>query len=397
MRILVINPILVSLVSFGACEQDRLTNIRDLRRMGHEVRVVTRTSNHLSIEQTTQFYKEKGVEASVLPPLARRLEPARLRDMAFIDGSAWPYGAPDFLAALDRAIDAWKPDLVWCHATYTWAPAIRAGQRHLPTVSRSVNYEPLQLSQFHWNVHNLARYVGKYLGERHALNANVLAAITPVEQAIYQQVNRHAQVQLLPLRTLADFLSFSPRKTTHSPLRVFFMGSSYNVAHNAAALKYIVTQIVPGIRAAAPGKFEFHILGGKVPAAMREYAAPDLIFAGYVPNLNAYLADMDIALSPRLTGVGMQQKLFEPLCRSFPTITHPQALVGYPFENGKHLITAATTVGYVDALLSLQDPEVRKQLSENARARAEQLFSRHAMESRTDGILQAALTSPAPR
>ncbi|HVO41216.1 MAG TPA: hypothetical protein VMT34_01275, partial [Aggregatilineales bacterium] len=61
MRILVINPTLVRLNALGACEQDRLANVYDLLRLGHEVRLLTRTSSYQSIEESTQFYDGQGI------------------------------------------------------------------------------------------------------------------------------------------------------------------------------------------------------------------------------------------------------------------------------------------------------------------------------------------------
>lgn len=391
MRVLVVNPGLVRFEALGACEQDRLTHIHDLVRLGHEVRLLARINPYQRLEQAEQYYRERAIPAQVLPALTQRWVPARFRDPAFLDGAAWVYGAPDFLQALAAALEQWQPDLVWCHGSYLWAPARFASGKGLPTVVRSVNYEPDQFEEYASSLGNRLRYFGKRFGERHATTATVLAAITPVEQARYQQINPRANVQLLPLRTLPALLRRTPRPAAAEPLRVFFMGASYNVPHNSAALAFITDQLVPLLRTQAPGSFEFHILGSKIPERFRALAAPDLVFAGYVPDLDAYLSQMDIALAPWLFGVGMQQKVFEPLCRGFPTITHAQALAGYPFEDGVHVILAATAAEYADALLRLRDATQRQQLGSRALERAEQLFSRQAMDVRIEAILQAAL------
>jgi glycosyltransferase involved in cell wall biosynthesis len=392
MRVLVINPALLRFDSLGACEQDRLAHIRDLTRLGHDVRLLTRASPHHTVERAQQYYLEAHFEAQVAPPPSQRWTLSRLRDLAFLDGAAWEYGSPDFLETINRALDTWQPQLVWCHGSYLWAAA-RFARHRVPTVIRSVNYEPNQLEERSSAAAYWVRYLGKQLGEQRATHSTVLAAITPDEQTLYQRINPRARVELLPLRTLPDLLKATPRPNASLPLRIFFMGASYNVPHNLAALEFVVTSLAPHLRASAPGTFEFHILGSKVPKKLLDYAAPDLIFAGYVPDLDAYLAQMDIALAPRLSGVGMQQKVFEPLCRGFPTITHPQALAGYAFEDGKQVLLGSTVSDYGAALFSLKDVARRRELGENALQRASELFSREVMDSRLQSILDTALAA----
>jgi glycosyltransferase involved in cell wall biosynthesis len=390
MQILVVNPTLIS-KSLGACEQDRLANVRDLLRLGHEVRVLSRASPHVNQTESERHYTAMGAQATILPPPTQRWQPSRVRDIAFLDGAAWDYGNPDFLKALMTILTTWNPAIVWCHASYLWPPALFAKQRGFPAVLRSVNNEARHLTDLGMTLGNRLRYVGKRLGEARVTHASVLAAITPVEQAEYAQTNPCANVHLLPLRTLPGLLRHTPRAASDGPLRVYFMGASYNVRHNLSALEFVVQEIAPRLRQAVPGGFEIHVLGGKVPERVAALAAPDLIFAGYVPDLDGYLSQMDIALAPRLSGEGMQQKLFESLCRGFPTITHPAALGGYSFEDGTHMMLASTPDAYVEALLRLRDPERRAALGSGALARATELFSQSAIDERVRAILYAAL------
>ncbi len=393
MRILVINPALIRFEALGACEQDRLLNISDLMRLGHETLLLTRTIDHKSIEETEHYYRSRGFPAHVLPTLKTRWIPRRLLDVAYLDGSSWAYGAPDFLETLGHLIETWRPDLVWCHASYLWAPALFARKQGIPTVVRSVNYEPSHyVSESRWTKAMGPIYIGKYYGERRATRSTVLAAITPAEEAIYKHINRRATVFSLPLRTLPDMLRFAPHSRTDGKLRVFFMGASYNIPHNVRALEFIATEIIPEIRKKAPGTFEFHLLGSKVPPHLLALAAADLIFSGYVPDLEAYLSKMDIALSPHLGGQGMQQKLFEPLCRGFPTITHQRALAGYSFENDQHVLFADMVADYVNQLLRLRDVQLRQTLGQNAQQQARRFFDRAAIDKRTQMIIETAVS-----
>ncbi len=419
MKILVVNPALVRLHSLGACEQDRLTNLERLRALGHEVRLLTGWMPYQQVDEVRAFYAGRDLDPALVPIGGERLHPRRLTRLAYLDGMAWEYAAPSVQSAAARLIESFRPNVMWCHGSYTWGAGEVAARAGLPLVIRSVNYEPEQL------LHEAAqiagkriRYAAKQAGEAQAMRlARVMAAITPAEAAIYGRMGG-AAVETLPLQTLPALLRPPRGAGAHmatgahtageratdghmgaplqagavvdAPLHVFMMGASYNVQHNRAALAFVVDEVVPAVRAAASGTFVFHILGSKVPAEFTQRAAPDLIFDGYVPDLDAHLAEMHIALAPSLGGVGMQQKVFEPLCRAFPTITHSRALAGYPFVDGEHVLLAEDSAGYVAALLRLRDEALRARLSTAASAQAARLFGASEIDARVMAILARA-------
>lgn len=397
MNLLIINPALVRLTSLGACEQDRLAHVARLRERGHRVHLLTGYTPYQDPAAVRAFYAERDLPLADLVPVGGQARhPARLRQFAYADGMAWEYAAPGFTAALIAALDRLKPDAIWCHGSYLWRPAQIARQRGLPTVIRSVNYEPEQLR--HENaptIANRVRYAAKVHGEQHAAHAAVIAAISPAEQAIYARLTGDPdRAVLLPLQTLPAVLSAPRSQTERRPLNAFFMGASYNVAHNRAALRWLLTDVIPLVRDQMPGLYRFHLLGSKVPPELAAHAADDVaddvIFPGYVPDLAALLAEMHVALAPSLGGVGMQQKVFEPLARAFPTLTHNRALAGYPFTAGTHLLTAETAPDWASALAMLSNPRWRERLSHAAAEQAAALFSRAALDHAVDAALTAA-------
>lgn len=393
MHILVINPLLLRLKALGACEQDRLTNVKDLERLGHTVKLLTTSSRKRPVAEYQTFFQQADMDVQLIPDGRKPLHPARLRDLAFLDGASWEYAAPYFHRAVAEALEAWPPDVVWCHASYLWPAAAQAHRRGIPTVVRSVNYEAIHMIQEDgWKPANVLRFVGKTLGERRALRAaSVLAAITPDEHAIYQKIAPDADIVTLPLRTLPRLLRPPQRVIDRQPLHVFMMGASYNVAHNRAGLEFIVTEVVPRVRQVAPGTFVFHVLGSKIPEDLsRAHAAPDLIFDGFVDDLNAHLAGMDIAVSPSRFGQGMQQKVFEPLCRGFPTVTHRRALAGYPFQDGDEVMLADDADGFAAQLQRLCDPALRAKLAQRVSDKAHALFSQSVLDERVSEILERA-------
>jgi glycosyltransferase involved in cell wall biosynthesis len=267
-----------------------------------------------------------------------------------------------------------------------------------------VNYESIHMLQEDGlTLLNLLRFIGKELGERRsARRSTVLAAITPAEARLYQRVAPRAQVHVLPLRTLPRVLRPPHPVTARRPLRVFSMGASYNVPHNRAALEFVVRQVVPRVRALAPGQFEFHIMGGKIPQAIATQAAPDLIIDGFVDDLETHLMSMDIALAPSRFGQGMQQKVFEPLCRAIPTVASRRALADYPFVHEQHALLADApddaqhAEQFAAHIARLADPVLRQRLAEGASTRAAALFSQPEIDHRLTTILEAAIKSHTP-
>lgn len=427
MTILIFNPALVRLTALGACEQDRLAHAARLIARGCAVRVLTGYMPYQQRDDVTAFYAARSLPVDLFPVGTQSRHPARLTglvtDLALADGMAWEYAAPLAAAALRTALAADRPAAVWCHGSYTWPAAQIARRMGIPVVIRSVNYEPAQMQ--HERViapitNGLRRYIGdglnavrvaaKVHGERHAVRTGVIAAISPAEQALYKSmipggslaVADHGmeRVLLLPLQTLPALLRPPRPARPAEPLHAFFMGASYNVQHNRAALDFLVHQVIPRVRVRLPGRYVFHLLGSKLPAGVTGLAAPDLIFPGYVPDLEAYLAGMDIALAPSLGGAGMQQKVFEPLARAFPTLTHQRGLAGYPFVHAVHVLDAdrlaggvldaATSAnGFVTGLERLTDPALRTRLSAAAAQQSAALFSQPAL----DAIVDAALAT----
>ncbi|HLY29188.1 MAG TPA: glycosyltransferase [Aggregatilineales bacterium] len=376
-----------------------MTNISDLMRLGHEVRLFTRISPYTTLDDCLKFYRKQGIDVRLIPWQTRKMLRYRIRDVAFVNGVSWEFGKPDFLDGLAQELTAWTPDVVWCHTGYAWPAAAFVKKRGVPAIIRSIDYVPINYALRNQRDRKLSlplkllRYWGVLLSEYRSLqNAAVHVAITPVEQKLYQNLRPKSNVQVLPLRVLPQLVRKEPRQVTNRrPLRVYFMATKYTAKHNLVALKFILEEIIPRVRQRCAGAFEFHILGQRVPPEMLTQAASDVIFDGYVPDLDAHLANMDIALVPSVVGVGMQQKVFESLCRGFPTLTYARGLSGFRFEHGKNILLEEDADGFVDQLSSLQDSAFRETIGANALRRCAELFSQGNFDRRLSDILQAAV------
>ncbi len=378
----------------GACEQDRLEGIKQLVRLGYQVRVVAKIFSWQNKKEIDDFAQQHQIvvqcvayESEVKEKSWRSLI-RRLFNPFYWDGAAYEYASNSIRSAVERELSVWRPDAVWFEYTYLWPLYSLVKKYNLPIITRSINFEP----QHNWGEgeHSLAAvagYIPKLLSEyRVVRNSDVLFAITPREQAIYKRLG--GRTALLPLRALPGFLSYNYEVKDRAILNVFFMGSTYNVAHNKKALYYLLQDIIPGITRLAPQSFKFYILGSKLPAEFEGLLNEQVVYAGFVPDLDAFLLDMDIALVPSMFGAGMQQKIFEPLSRGLPTVTSARGLAGYPYEDKKHILLADKTGDFLDALVALRDYNLRQNISAEAHKLSRALFSQAALDEIINSNLQ---------
>lgn len=398
-KILVITP-KFPYPSYGACELDRAAGIELLIALGYEVYVITKVYAEEYATEALAVAKKLGI--SIVPVTYKKLTGSlgqkiwrsfkRIIQPWFLDGAAYEYSDQEMKQAVKRALDLFRPDLVWFDYTYLWPLYSLIRKRKLPVVTRSINFEPSHfLEEEGRTLWNYCRFLPKILSELIAVRkSDIILAITPVEAGIYKKIGAR-RVAVLPLRSLPRCLGQDSAVRTRKPLNVFFSGSTYNVAHNRKALEFLLAKVIPLVQSRFPGEFRFHIFGGKMPERFYHYFGSEIIRYDHLPyeKFVGLTKEMDIAAAPSLYGAGMQQKVFEPLARGIPTVTSPRALAGYPFRDRQELLLAATAEEFAGQLGALRDGGLRARLSAQAVSLAEKIFSKQAI---THTVLTALQT-----
>ena len=372
----------------GACEQDRADGIRQLARLGFEVQVIGKVFDWQDSEEIVNFWKKEDVPVTLVEykyqtglGLAKKIKGMMA---SHFDGSALEYTEPEIQKVLKNKLEEFKPDLVWIDYTYLWPLYKFVKAKKLPIISRSINFEARHfLEEDGKTLKNYLKYIPKYLTEViTGKKSDVVFSITPYEKKIYEKSGAKRVVNL-PLRSLHKKLD------THTPreaekLHVFFSGSTYNVTHNRKALEFVIKDLAPKVFEKHADKFTFHITGSKFPEDLKKYVKDNVVYEGFVVDLNIFLQDMDIALVPSLYGAGMQQKIFEPLAHGFPTITHERGLADYDFVPNEDVLVGMTVDDFASELEKLTDLELRKKLSDNCKKKSQRQFSRDVL----DGIVK---------
>ena len=381
-KILIISP-RFPLPDTGACEKDRLEGIKQLKRLGFDVQVVAKVFLFQDRGTIERFSADFGIPIKLLG-YENKFSIKRLLNPFYWDGAAYEYSHQSTKKAVEAVLDEWRPDLVWFEYTYLWPLYGMVRKRGIPIITRSMNFEPSHfLQEDGVSLSSLLKFLPKLASELITIfKSNHIFSITPKEEKVYKSLVA-GNVSNLPLRGLARCLKLEREIKDKEQLSVFFMGSTYNVHHNRAALEVILKHIAPLVEKKLPGKFKFFILGNKAPLEFDKFFSPSVVYSGYVSNeeFDGFLSDMDIAIVPSLFGAGMQQKIFEPLCRGIPTIASLRGLTGYPFEDSKHLLVAKKLDEFPDLLLDLRDINLRRHLSQNSVALSQQLFSYEAIDS----------------
>lgn len=401
-KILVVTPLMPFPLA-GACQADRAGGIQQLVRLGYEVRVLTMVAEwqkgdiegfreHVGIPVQAVEYAGTWKERSWRRKAERLM--SALRNPALFDGAAYAYALPHVRQAVGNALGEFEPDLLWCDYTYLWPLHDLAAIRGIPVVTRSINFEPLHfLQEDGFAPANLMKFIPKLASELLAARKSALLfPITPKEERAYRALGAR-RCRILPLRGLPDLLDRPARRAAGTPLRAAFMAGSYSVPHNRRAAEFLVREVAPRVERLAPGDFVFHVTGKKAPENLRSAAPENVVFEGFVEDLDTFLSGMDLAVAPSLYGAGMQQKIFEPLVRKLPLVTSPRGLAGYPFRHGEHLLLARSPDEFAERVVELRDAAARSRLAENAYSLSLRLFSREASDAAVREELEAVMAS----
>ncbi len=392
-KILIISP-KFPIPTTGACEQERLAGMVQLKRLGYDVKVVSKIFDWQDEKKIKEWGIQQDITIDLIPyeftkakkSITRFLHPKNW------DGAAYEYTLPETQAKVTEIRDAFQPDMVWFDYTYL-CPLYRLfEEKNIPIITRSINYEPSHfLQEDGRSFKNLLKYIPKYFSEQKVIKkSNYLFAITPYEEALYRKLgSKH--VATLSLRSLPALVKENRDIVDREVLHLFFMGASYNVYHNRKAAELIIKEVAPKVETQAPGKFVFHILGKKLPEDLAKLCVGNVIEEGFVEDLDDFLTNkVDIAIIPSLMGAGMQQKIFEPLVYGIPSIVSPRGLAGYPYQDDKHVLYADDADAFVEQVLKLQDVELRKELSKNTLQLSKELFS----QDKFDNIVKKCLVNP---
>ena len=144
---------------------------------------------------------------------------------------------------------------------------------------------------------------------------------------------------------------------------------------NVTAVRYIAETICPIITEKYP-KSKFLIVGGNYKRLLK-YKRENIIFTGYVDNLQDYLSASDIVMVPLDSGSGTRIKTLEAAACSRAIVSTKKGVEGQDFLNNKEIIvTERVDQNFVEGILELiEDRQLRERLGNNARRKIENQYN----------------------
>ena len=103
-------------------------------------------------------------------------------------------------------------------------------------------------------------------------------------------------------------------------------------------------------------------------------------YLGFVEELASVLKDT-IMIVPITVGSGIRMKILEAASMGIPFVTTSVGVEGIPVENGVHCLVADTPEGFCDAVLRLQDGELKTRLASNANRMVAERFTLDALRN----------------
>jgi sugar transferase (PEP-CTERM/EpsH1 system associated) len=185
---------------------------------------------------------------------------------------------------------------------------------------------------------------------------------------------------------------FSPDGTLYDPHCLSFVGRM-DYFPNEECMVDFCTRTLPLIRSRQP-QVKLLIVGADPsPAVGKLGELPGVTVTGSVPDVRPYVRRSALMIAPLNIARGTQNKILEAMAMGVPVVASELAAAGVDAVPGRHLFTAATPQGYVEAVLHiLEHPEERTRVAEAGRTR---MLSHHdwaCSMQRFDAIVKRAGT-----
>ncbi len=165
-------------------------------------------------------------------------------------------------------------------------------------------------------------------------------------------------------RWLPLFLDTTRSDKPASSRRGMLFVGGFKHPPNVDAAWQLVEDILPRIRDRRPD-IELWIVGESPPSELTTRNDAGVRYLGAVPDLNALMGEMLLALAPLRFGAGAKGKVARALSAGLPVVASPIAIEGMGLEEGQHLLVAENADAFAECVFRLHDqPDLWQQLSD---------------------------------
>jgi polysaccharide biosynthesis protein PslH len=121
---------------------------------------------------------------------------------------------------------------------------------------------------------------------------------------------------------------------------LLFFNGAFNYSPNLNALQKIIDKINPLLLERGTFPYKILICGRDIPEAVSKRQTPNILFAGFVEDIEVYFRGADIFLNPVTEGGGIKTKLVEALGNNLTSVSVRNGAMGIDpsWCNGKLLV-----------------------------------------------------------
>ena len=176
------------------------------------------------------------------------------------------------------------------------------------------------------------------------------------------------------------------RKPYSARKDIMFIGG-YQHTPNVDAVLWFVEKIFPLILKQLP-EIKFHIIGSRAPKEIQNLASDNIIYHGFVEDIEPFMDDIRIAVAPLRYGAGVKGKVNMSMSYGQPVVGTKVAVEGMYTQEGIDVLKAETPEEFSNQVVRLyQDENLWNSISEGGLKNVENYFSFDAAKNAIEKIM----------
>ena len=199
---------------------------------------------------------------------------------------------------------------------------------------------------------------------------DAVTCTSDIDAAVFQQHCAENVIEIIP--NGVDITHYLPDFTSEAPAHLIYIGSM-DWYPNEDAVAFFADEVLPLIQEKV-SNVTFSIVGGNPSARVRKLAEREgVVVTGRVPEIKPYFAEATVFVVPLRIGSGTRLKILEALAMGKAIVSTTVGAEGLDLRDGEEIFIADEPTAFADAVTRLlMDPELRRRIGENGRARVEQ-------------------------
>ncbi len=199
---------------------------------------------------------------------------------------------------------------------------------------------------------------------------DVTFVVSPVEQELLAREAPGARVEVL-----SNVHEIYGCRQPYGQRRDLVFVGGFQHPPNTDAVEWFVHEVFPRVRAELPD-VTFHVIGSKVPDAIRALADEHVLVHGYIQDIAPYMDGCRLSVAPLRYGAGVKGKVNMAMSYGLPVVATSAAVEGMHVRDGEDVLVADDAAAFAAHVVRLyRDEALWNRLSANGLDNVERHFS----------------------